>query len=82
MATAADRDNSRVPLQVDYSENYTCMYQDKTQSTHWQQHQVSLFTSALWHSGKQHSRIIVSDNLTHSKDTIVAYVSALLDDLL
>ncbi len=68
-------------LQVDFSENYTCVSQDEIQSAHWKQSQVSLFTAALWHSGILHPIVIASDNLNHSKDTIVAYIDYLLDNI-
>ena len=68
-------------LQMDFSENYTCVSQDEIQSAHWRQTQVSLFTTALWHSGILHPIVIASDNLNHSKDTIVAYVDFLLDNI-
>ena len=68
-------------LQVDFSDNYTCMYQDEIQSAHWQQHQVSMLTVALWHSRTLHSRVIVSDNLNHSKETVVAYVDMILETI-
>lgn len=68
-------------LQVDFSENYTCIAQDEVQSAHWQQAQISLFTAAMWHSGMLHSYVIVSDNLTHSKDTIIAYLDRLFDEI-
>ena len=41
-------------LQVDFSENYTCLFQDEIQSAHWQQAQVSLFTAALWFDSTLH----------------------------
>ena len=66
-------------LPVDFSENYTCQYQDEIQSTHWNQHQVSLFTAALWHTGMLHSIVIGSDNLVHSEDSVVAYIDMLLE---
>jgi len=61
------------------TQNYTCVYQDETQSAHWKHHQISLFTAALCHSGKLHSKVV--DNPTHSKETLVAYVSRLLEDI-
>jgi len=61
------------------AENYTCVYLDETQSAHWKQHQISLFTAVLWHSGKLYSKVVASDNLTHSKETLVAYVNRLLE---
>ena len=78
--TIGDSENKAL-LQVDFSENYTCPYQDEIQSAHWNQHQVSLFTAALWHTGMLHSIIIViaSDNLVHSKDSVVAYIDMLLE---
>lgn len=68
-------------LQVDFSENYTCVAQNEIQSAHWNQAQVSLFTSSIWYSGKQHPLVIASDNTTHSKDTVVAYIDFILEEL-
>ena len=59
-------------LQVDFSENYTCVSQDEIQSAHWKQSEVSLFTAALWYPGILYPIVIASDNLNHSNDTIVA----------
>ena len=56
-----------------------CQYQDEIQSAHWQLHQVSLFTEALWHTSMLHSIVIASDNLALSKDTIIAYLDMLLE---
>lgn len=68
-------------IQVDFAENYTCIAQNEVQSFHWCQPQVSLFTCSVWFHGKQHPFVIVSDNLTHTKDTIIAYMSRLLNEL-
>ena len=68
-------------IQVDFSENYTCVAQDEIQSAHWNQRQVSLFTVAVWHSGSQHSHVIASDNLAHGKETVIAYLDKVLDGL-
>jgi hypothetical protein len=68
-------------FQVDFSENYTCMFQDEIQSAHWKQDQVSLLTAAIWFDGKLHSKVLASDNLDHGKDTVVAYIDYLLDTL-
>ena len=40
-------DTSHALIQVDFSENYTCVAQDKIQSAHCKQHRVSLFTVAI-----------------------------------
>ena len=74
-------DESFAMVQVDFSENYTCMFQDEIQSAHWKKGQVSLFTVALWCDGELHPKVIASNNLDHGKDTIIAYIDHLLDSL-
>ncbi len=59
----------------------SCVAQDEIQSAHWKQNQVSMFTVAFWYCGTIHSQVIVSDNLVHTKETLIAYVDRLLDDL-
>ena len=76
-----DYDPFHALIQVDFSENYTCVSQDEIQSAHWKQSQVSIFTVAIWHSGSLKSYAFVSDNLAHSKDTVVAYIDFALDQL-
>jgi hypothetical protein len=68
-------------LQVDFSENYTCVSQDEIQSAHWNQNQVSLFTVALWHSGNLNSQVFASDHLVHAKETVIAYMETVIDKL-
>lgn len=73
-------DNEAV-LQIDFAENYVCESQDEVQSAHWNQRQLSLFTSALYHNGHIHSNVFVSDNLTHTKETIIPYLFKLLTNM-
>ena len=80
-AQSEDHDPEIAVIQVDFSENYTCVWQDEIQSAHWNQSQVTLFTVATWHTGEIHSSCFVSDNLTHSKETLVAYIDRALEDL-
>ena len=40
---------------------------------------MNLFTAALCHTGMLHSIVVTSDNLAHSKDTIIAYLDMLLE---
>lgn len=80
-AQSEDYDPEIAVIQVDFSENYTCVWQDEIQSAHWNQSQVTLFTVATWHTGEIHSSCFVSDNLTHSKETLVAYIDRALEDL-
>lgn len=68
-------------MQVDFSENYTCVAQDEIQSAHWQQSQVSIFTAIIWHSETSHSFVLVSDILDHTKNTVIPYIVRLLEEL-
>ena len=74
-------DDTQAFLQVDFSENYTCVFQDEIQSAHWKQAQVNLFTAALWCTDSLRPIVLASDNLNHSKETIIAYVDRLLSEL-
>lgn len=79
-AQITGRKNTTALLQLDYSENYSCVYQDEIQSAHCQQNQVTLFTAALWYNGSIHPHVIVSDNKIHAKETILAYVDSIYLD--
>ncbi len=55
-AATESQSSQNALLQLDFSENYTCVSQDEVQSPHWNQRQVSLFTAALWYFGSLHSQ--------------------------
>nr|XP_023691643.1 uncharacterized protein LOC111856150 [Paramormyrops kingsleyae] len=74
-------ESTKALLQVDFAENFTCWWQDEIQTGHWHHGQVSMFTVALWYDGSLHPFVLASDNLTHSKDTIVAYMDCILSQL-
>lgn len=76
-----EADKKTALIQVDFSENYTCVAQDEVQSYHWQQSQVSLFTCSLYYNCKQHSIVIVSDSTDHTNDTVVDNMSRVLEEL-
>lgn len=76
-----EADKEMALLQVDFSENYTCISQDEIQSYHWQQSQVSLFTCSLTYNCKHYPIVIISDDTDHTKDTVVAYMSRVLEEL-
>lgn len=67
-------------IQCDFSENYTCFYQNEIQSAHWHQSQITVFTVCIWDQTGIHSYAILSDNLVHDKLTAVSYLCAALDD--
>lgn len=68
-------------LQIDFSENFVCEGQDEVQSAHWNQKQLTLFTTAFYHNDQFQSKVFVSDNLSHTKETIIPYMYILLSQL-
>lgn len=72
---------SEAVLQIDFAENFVCEMQDEVQSAHWNQRQLTLFTSALHHNELFQSKVFVSDKLDHTKETIVPYLVKLLSRL-
>lgn len=70
-----------ITLQVDFSENFVCEAQDEVQSAHWNQRQLSLFTTALHFNELFQSKVFVSDSLVHTKETIIPYIYKLLTEL-
>ena len=46
-------------IQLNFSKNYTWMFQDEVQSVHWSKKEVSLLTAAIWFHAKLHSTVLV-----------------------
>ena len=67
-------------LQMDYAENYSCRAQDEVQTAHWNQEQVTLYTSVTWFRDHICSHVIVSDSQSHNKSTVVPFTHKLLDE--
>ena len=65
-------------MQVDFAENYTCLWQDEVQSAHWNKRQVTIFSSVLWSASGAKSNAIISDDLSHTKHSIVCFLDHLL----
>lgn len=68
-------------LQIDFAENFVCESQDEVQSAHWNQRQLTLFTTALYYNGEIKSKVFVSDCLIHTKDTILPYLYKILSSM-
>lgn len=68
-------------LQIDFAENYVCEAQNEVQKAHWNQRQLTLFTSGFYYNNKFQAKAFVSDNLNHTKDTIVTYLWKLFSTL-
>ena len=49
MKQLATKENSNTALiQMDFAENFTCLYQDEVASAHWKTNSVTLFTVMIW----------------------------------
>lgn len=57
-------------LQIDFAENFVCQFQDEVQSAHWNQRQLTLFTSALYFNDLFQAKVFVSNSQVHTKDTV------------
>ena len=76
------KDDSLAMIQMDFAENYSTMWQDEVQSTHWTKKQITLLTSVYWNGEVTKSNVVVSDDLTHTKSTIASFLDALATKLL
>ena len=68
-------------LQIDYAENYKCFSQDEVQNAHWNQQQVTIFTSVTWFQNTKNCNAIVSDCTTHDKETSLVNLDKLIQSL-
>ena len=75
------RDSSIAMLQIDFTEDYTTIWQDEIQSAHWQKKQVTVFTSVYWNGLEHQSSVIISDDLSHTKGLIMTFIDQLISDL-
>ena len=73
-------DGVHIVLQVDFSENASLGYQNEIQSVHWNHRQATLFTCYAWISPEvNESIVIIWDDLTHTKLSVYAYMTRILD---
>eukprot|EP00112_Aurelia_sp_Birch-Aquarium-sp1_P023526 Seg7039.2 transcript_id=Seg7039.2/GoldUCD/mRNA.D3Y31 product="hypothetical protein" protein_id=Seg7039.2/GoldUCD/D3Y31 len=77
---ASNKDSKIAVLQMDFAENYSCSAQDEVQSAHWNQNQVTLFTTVSWLKGKVVSHVIVSDFMEHTKTAVVIFLDEILQN--
>jgi len=76
-------DEENLVIQVDYSENYSCMMQDEIAAMHFQGgHPVSLFTCCVWHGPNSSKSIaLVSDCTEHSKYSVMVCLQKILQEV-
>ena len=65
-------------LQIDFAENYSTMWQDEIQSAHWNKTQITVLTSVYWKGGHHKSGVIISDDLRHTKESVVTFIDHLI----
>lgn len=77
----SDQHLSECVLQIDFAENFKCESQDEVQQAHYNQKQISIFTTAVHHAQSTHCKVIASDNTHHGKETLVAYLYTIFKEL-
>ena len=74
-----DKEESTAPesemclLQMDFAQNYSCLFQDEIQSAHWRQRQITLYTIMAYHRQSKLAVVMVSDVLEHDKRAVAAF---------
>ena len=72
-------------IHEDFSENYTLKHQGEIMAAHWNSDSCTLFTIIVYYRENEElkhlSYTIVSDELSHTKDAVVAFNKMLMDDL-
>ena len=64
-------DSELAVLQIDFAENFSTLWQDEVQSAHWNKKQITAFTSVTWQQDSCTTAVIISDELTHSRNSII-----------
>ncbi len=70
---ACKEESETAMIQMDFAENFKCIYQDEVASAHWKSSSVTLYTVMIWFRDQSVSMVIASDNLNHDKSTVVPY---------
>ena len=69
-------------MQIDFAENFSTFYQDEIQSAHWNKTQITVFTAALWQNGECLPAVLLSNDLSPSKESILIFLENVLFSLL
>jgi hypothetical protein len=76
--SAIQKDSNKAVIQVDWAENYTCIYQNETQAAHFGQNHISIFTCAVWHRQIK-SFALVCDSSDHTKLSVVPNINKIIE---
>lgn len=81
MIEEAHKENSNFAvICCDFAEKFKCPQQNATQSSHYGQTPISIFTIAVYHRGLV-PMAIASDYEKHTKESVLAYFDIILDEL-
>ena len=75
-------DSELAVLQIDFAENFSMLWQGEVQSAHWNKKQVTKFTSVTWQQDSCTSAVIISDDVTHSRDSVIIFIDKLLNSVI
>lgn len=78
--TAVCKESDSAVLVCDFAEKFKCIQHNPTQSAHYGQTPISLFTAALYHRGLT-PITIASDFEKQTKDCVLAYLSLIFESL-
>ena len=77
--TATSEDCNTAMVQMDFSENFSCVYQDVVSSAHSKRNSVTLYTVMIWFRDQSISMVLLSGNNNHDKTTVVPYTAYVLN---
>ncbi|CAF1292332.1 unnamed protein product [Adineta steineri] len=74
-------DDTKIVVQVDFSENYSIKEQDEIQSAHWSSKSISIFTAYAWCGSNNFSFALASDNINHDKFFVSCCIKYIVEKL-
>ena len=69
--TVTAADSKTMMVQMDFSENFSCVYQDEVSSAHWKTDSVTLYIVMIWSRDQSISMVLFSDSNNHDKTMVV-----------
>ena len=66
-------------VQMDFSENFSSIYQGEVSSAHWKTNSVILYTVMIWFREHKILAVLLSDSNIHDKTTVGPYTIHVLD---
>ena len=70
---ATEENSNTAMIQMDFADNFTCLYPDKVASAHWKTNSVTFFTVMIWFQKESIFMVIVS-YIKHDKRIVVLMI--------